>query len=74
MEGLAVQFDSRPIEDVFCFALDGLRLCHFGDFGQAALRAEEQRSTRLARSRCSSSGFADQPTVAPLTVPSRGLL
>jgi L-ascorbate metabolism protein UlaG (beta-lactamase superfamily) len=25
---------------IFPFALDGLRLCHFGDFGQAGLRPE----------------------------------
>jgi L-ascorbate metabolism protein UlaG (beta-lactamase superfamily) len=27
---------------IFAFALDGLRLCHFGDFGQAALRPEQR--------------------------------
>jgi L-ascorbate metabolism protein UlaG (beta-lactamase superfamily) len=27
---------------IVCFSLDGLRLCHFGDFGQAALRPEQQ--------------------------------
>jgi L-ascorbate metabolism protein UlaG (beta-lactamase superfamily) len=27
---------------IFAFALDGLRLCHFGDFGQAALRREQR--------------------------------
>jgi L-ascorbate metabolism protein UlaG (beta-lactamase superfamily) len=32
----------RGPNTIFCFTLDGLRLCHFGDFGQAALRAEQQ--------------------------------
>lgn len=27
---------------IMAFALDGLRLCHFGDFGQAALRPEQR--------------------------------
>ncbi|HKD33948.1 MAG TPA: MBL fold metallo-hydrolase [Gaiellaceae bacterium] len=27
---------------IFCFSLDGLRVCHFGDFGQDALRAEQR--------------------------------
>jgi L-ascorbate metabolism protein UlaG (beta-lactamase superfamily) len=27
---------------IFALALDGLRLCHFGDFGQAALRPEQR--------------------------------
>jgi L-ascorbate metabolism protein UlaG (beta-lactamase superfamily) len=27
---------------IFAFALDGLRLCHMGDFGQPALRAEQR--------------------------------
>jgi L-ascorbate metabolism protein UlaG (beta-lactamase superfamily) len=27
-----------------CFGLDGLRLCHFGDFGQPALRPEQQEA------------------------------
>ena len=29
---------ARGSNTIFAFALDGLRLCHFGDFGQAALR------------------------------------
>jgi L-ascorbate metabolism protein UlaG (beta-lactamase superfamily) len=29
---------------IFCFALAGLRLCHFGDFGQAELRVEQRRA------------------------------
>jgi L-ascorbate metabolism protein UlaG (beta-lactamase superfamily) len=32
----------RGPNTIFCFSLDGLRLCHFGDFGQAALRPEQQ--------------------------------
>jgi len=27
---------------IMCFSLDGLRLCHFGDFGQAGLRPEQR--------------------------------
>jgi L-ascorbate metabolism protein UlaG (beta-lactamase superfamily) len=27
---------------IVCFSLDGLRVCHFGDFGQAALRPEQR--------------------------------
>jgi L-ascorbate metabolism protein UlaG (beta-lactamase superfamily) len=29
---------------IFAFALDGLRLCHFGDFGQSALRPEQREA------------------------------
>jgi L-ascorbate metabolism protein UlaG (beta-lactamase superfamily) len=32
----------RGPNTIFCFALDGLRLCHFGDFGQAELRVEQE--------------------------------
>jgi L-ascorbate metabolism protein UlaG (beta-lactamase superfamily) len=32
----------RGPNTIFRFMLDGLRLCHFGDFGQAALRPEQQ--------------------------------
>jgi L-ascorbate metabolism protein UlaG (beta-lactamase superfamily) len=31
----------RGPNTIFCFTLDGLRICHFGDFGQAALRPEQ---------------------------------
>jgi L-ascorbate metabolism protein UlaG (beta-lactamase superfamily) len=34
----------RGPNTIFCFTLDGLRLCHFGDFGQAALRREQQQA------------------------------
>ena len=34
----------RGPNTVFCFGLDGLRVCHFGDFGQGELRAEQQRA------------------------------
>jgi L-ascorbate metabolism protein UlaG (beta-lactamase superfamily) len=34
----------RGPNTIFRFELDGLRLCHFGDFGQAALRAEQERA------------------------------
>jgi L-ascorbate metabolism protein UlaG (beta-lactamase superfamily) len=33
----------RGPNTIFCFGLDGLRICHFGDFGQAAELREEQR-------------------------------
>jgi L-ascorbate metabolism protein UlaG (beta-lactamase superfamily) len=29
---------------IMCFALDGLRVCHFGDFGQSELRPEQRRA------------------------------
>lgn len=31
----------RGPNSIFSFALDGLRICHFGDFGQSALRPEQ---------------------------------
>ncbi len=31
----------RGPNTIFCFSLDGLRVCHFGDFGQSALRDEQ---------------------------------
>src|SRR3954452_9454702 len=31
----------RGPNTIFAFALDGLRVCHFGDFGQATLRDEQ---------------------------------
>jgi L-ascorbate metabolism protein UlaG (beta-lactamase superfamily) len=34
----------RGPNTIFRFELDGLRVCHFGDFGQAALRPEQQRA------------------------------
>lgn len=34
----------RGPNTIFRFALDGLRVCHFGDFGQTELRAEQQRA------------------------------
>ena len=32
----------RGPNTIFCFTLDGFRYCHLGDFGQAALRAEQR--------------------------------
>jgi L-ascorbate metabolism protein UlaG (beta-lactamase superfamily) len=32
----------RGPNTIFCFTLDGLRVCHFGDFGQAGLRPEQE--------------------------------
>jgi L-ascorbate metabolism protein UlaG (beta-lactamase superfamily) len=34
----------RGPNTIFRFALAGLRLCHFGDFGQAGLRAEQHQA------------------------------
>jgi L-ascorbate metabolism protein UlaG (beta-lactamase superfamily) len=34
----------RGPNTIFCFTLDGLRICHFGDFGQAELRAEQEQA------------------------------
>jgi L-ascorbate metabolism protein UlaG (beta-lactamase superfamily) len=34
----------RGSNTIFRFALDGLRLCHFGDFGQAELRPEQREA------------------------------
>jgi L-ascorbate metabolism protein UlaG (beta-lactamase superfamily) len=34
----------RGPNTIFRFALDGLRLCHFGDFGQSDLRREQVRA------------------------------
>ncbi len=33
---------ARGPNTIFCFCLDGLRVCHLGDFGQAALRPEQR--------------------------------
>ena len=33
---------TRGPNTIFRFALDGLRVCHLGDFGQAALRSEQR--------------------------------
>ena len=34
----------RGPNTIFRFALDGLRLCHFGDFGQGELRVEQEQA------------------------------
>jgi L-ascorbate metabolism protein UlaG (beta-lactamase superfamily) len=34
----------RGPNTIFCFTLDGLRVCHFGDFGQAELRAAQKQA------------------------------
>jgi L-ascorbate metabolism protein UlaG (beta-lactamase superfamily) len=34
----------RGPNTIFCFTYDGLRVCHFGDFGQAELRAEQRQA------------------------------
>jgi L-ascorbate metabolism protein UlaG (beta-lactamase superfamily) len=34
----------RGPNTIFCFSLDGLRVSHFGDFGQAALRPEQREA------------------------------
>jgi len=33
---------ARGPNTIFCFTLDGLRICHFGDFGQPKLRAPQR--------------------------------
>jgi L-ascorbate metabolism protein UlaG (beta-lactamase superfamily) len=33
---------ARGPNTIFCFALDGVRVCHLGDFGQPALRPEQR--------------------------------
>ncbi len=33
---------ARGPNTVFCFSLDGLRVCHLGDFGQSALRPQQR--------------------------------
>jgi len=34
----------RGPNTIFCFSLDGLRICHLGDFGQRALRPEQHEA------------------------------
>src|ERR671928_560810 len=34
----------RGPNTIFCFGLEGLRICHFGDFGQAALRPAQREA------------------------------
>jgi L-ascorbate metabolism protein UlaG (beta-lactamase superfamily) len=34
----------RGPNTIFCFTYGGLRVCHFGDFGQAELRPEQRRA------------------------------
>jgi L-ascorbate metabolism protein UlaG (beta-lactamase superfamily) len=34
----------RGPNTIFCFAYEGLRVCHFGDFGQAELREGQRRA------------------------------
>ncbi len=36
----------RGPNTIYCFSLDGVRFCHFGDFGQAALRRRAEASDR----------------------------
>jgi L-ascorbate metabolism protein UlaG (beta-lactamase superfamily) len=47
--GIASEHDDvagtmRGPNTIFCFTYDGLRVCHFGDFGQAGLRAEQRQA------------------------------
>jgi L-ascorbate metabolism protein UlaG (beta-lactamase superfamily) len=47
--GIASEHDDvagtrRGPNTIFCFGLDGLRLCHLGDFGQSDLRDEQRRA------------------------------
>jgi L-ascorbate metabolism protein UlaG (beta-lactamase superfamily) len=34
----------RGPNTIFCFSLDGVRICHMGDFGQSGLREEQARA------------------------------
>src|SRR5581483_4154253 len=45
--GIASEHDAaagteRGQNTIYCFTLDGTRFCHFGDFGQNCLRAEQR--------------------------------
>lgn len=47
--GIASEHDNvagtqRGPNTIFCFVYAGLRVCHFGDFGQAELRAEQRQA------------------------------
>jgi L-ascorbate metabolism protein UlaG (beta-lactamase superfamily) len=47
--GIASEHDDvagtmRGPNTIFCFTYDGLRVCHFGDFGQAGLRTEQRQA------------------------------
>ena len=47
--GVASEHDTvagtqRGANTIFCFTLDGTRFCHFGDFGQSALRPEQREA------------------------------
>jgi len=47
--GIASEHDDaagtrRGPNTIFCFTYNGLRVCHFGDFGQAELRTEQRRA------------------------------
>jgi L-ascorbate metabolism protein UlaG (beta-lactamase superfamily) len=46
---------------IFCFTVDGLAVCHFGDFGQAELRAEQEQAIGEVDVLCLPVG--DGPTV-----------
>jgi L-ascorbate metabolism protein UlaG (beta-lactamase superfamily) len=35
---------ARGPNTIFCFSLDGLRVCHLGDFGQPRLRPEQRQA------------------------------
>jgi len=47
--GIASEHDQkagtqRGANTIFCFEIDGVRYCHFGDFGQAGLRPEQREA------------------------------
>jgi L-ascorbate metabolism protein UlaG (beta-lactamase superfamily) len=47
--GVAAEHDDaagtqRGPNSIYVFSLDGLRICHLGDFGQASLRTEQRRA------------------------------
>jgi L-ascorbate metabolism protein UlaG (beta-lactamase superfamily) len=47
--GVASEHDTvagtrRGHNTIYCFTLDGMRFCHFGDFGQSTLRPEQREA------------------------------
>ncbi len=42
------QSRARPGAPAHVFSIDGIRVAHFGDFGQADLRAEQEEAIDLA--------------------------
>lgn len=53
----------RGPNTIFSFELDGLRICHFGDFGQRGLRAEQ--AAAIGRPDLLVIPVGDGPTIGP---------